>query len=687
MSEHPINPLPRLIPTLLLKDGLIVRATQFRTHQIIGAPLLTVRRLSQWNVDELIILNISEGEEQDLRRDDLQYRYDSSNVTALLRQIAQNSSMPVSFGGRIRSVEDVRELLESGADKCVINTQALVTPEIITAVAKRFGSQCLIVAIDVKEHADGRREVFSHKGTQPTGKDPVAWAQEAERLGAGEIFLNSIDRDGMSTGYDLETIRAVTAAVSIPVIACGGVGAYEDFARGILEGGAHAVSAANIFHYKELSYIHAKNACIAKGVGMRAASVGSRWTTQEPVYDLAERDARIAKRLEQAATPLPAATPRPAKAVRWCSNCVYPSISATPSAYDENGVCMGCRASVVRTATPQEAWVERGKLLKDLLHEYRSKDGSRPDCIIPVSGGKDSYFQAHVVREMGFKPLLVTYNGNNYLDVGWRNLMRMREAFKVDHIIYGPDVDLLKKLNRLGLIIMGDMNWHCHVGIMTMPMKIATQLGIPLVIWGEHGYADLCGQFSASDFVEFTYRTRLEHFARGYEWNYFVGLDGITAQDMQMYRYPSDQQIYDVGLRGIYLANYLSWDANDHIDLVRKKYGFEISETPFDRTYRTMSNLDDMHENGLHDYLKYVKFGYGRCSDHASKDIRAGLMTRERGVELVRHYDHVKPSDIARWTSYVGMSEDEFDRIADTYRDKRVWYRQDGAWNKDCMWD
>jgi imidazoleglycerol phosphate synthase cyclase subunit len=311
-----MNPLRRLIPVLLLKDGLISRATQFRTHQIVGSPLITVRRLSQWNVDELVILNISDGEDQDLRRDDLQHRYLSSTMVNLLRQVAQHCSMPVTFGGRIKTVEDVRELLGAGADKCVINTQAFMTPGLITEVAKRFGSQCMIVGIDVKEHAGGKREVYLQKGTQPTGADPIAWAKEAERLGAGEIFLNSIDRDGMGTGYDIELLREMTRAVALPVVACGGVGDYEHFAQGILEGHAHAVAAANIFHFRELSYIHAKDACIAKGVNMRPASSGSSWAPAEPQYDLGERDERIRARLEQSSSPLPASTPAPSKHVR-----------------------------------------------------------------------------------------------------------------------------------------------------------------------------------------------------------------------------------------------------------------------------------------------------------------------------------------------------------------------------------
>lgn len=174
---------------------------------------------------------------------------------------------------------------------------------------------------------------------------------------------------------------------------------------------------------------------------------------------------------------------------------------------------------------------------------------------------------------------------------------------------------------------------------------------------------------------------------RGFEWNFFVGLDSITAADMACYQYPSDQEIFDLGLRGIYLSNYVHWDANEHIKLVVEKYGFEVSSQPFERTYRTMSNLDDMHENGIHDYMKFIKFGYGRCTDHASKDIRSGLMSRGQAVDLVRKHDHVKPSDLYRWLDYVGLTEDEFDRIADTFRDPRVWRRENDAWVKANLWD
>ncbi len=699
---------PRLIPCLLLKHGLIVRSQLFKIHQVIGNPMSTIERFSNWNVDELILLDISAEDFHDLRRDDLQVRYAGSTAMDVLQEIARVSFMPLAFGGRIRTLEDIRVRLAAGADKCVINTKAIEDPRFITEAARRFGSQCIVVSIDVKRrgslvHGSGFTEgacyepstmnaelsweVYSHGGQKATGMDPAAWAKRAEESGAGEIFLNSIDRDGTAQGYDIELIRRVTKATTIPVIACGGVGKYAHFPAGILEGGASAVSAANIFHFFELSYPFAKQACIDAGIPMRRVGVNSRWFPREPVFDEREKQEKITVRL-RAAEIGPKDEPKKRTTIRWCCKCVYPSISAVPLEFDEKGVCTGCLVAEGKQEIPDSEWKRRRELLREVLEKYRCKDGSRHDCVIAVSGGKDSYFQTHVIKnEFGLNPVLVTYNGNNYTEVGWRNVHRMKEVFGVDHVFYSPSVELLRKLNRLGFTIMGDMNWHAHVGITTLPVRIAVQFKAPLVIWGEHGYLDLGGQFSMDDFPEMSYRDRLEHFARGYEWNYFVGLEGITARDMIPYQYPSDQELFDLDVRGIYLGNYVYWEANEHGRLVMEKYGFEISPEPFDRTYRRMSNLDDMHENGVHDYLKYIKFGYGRCTDHVCKDIRAGRMTRDEGIELVRKYDHVKPRDLYRWLHYVGMTAEGFDRIADTFRDPRVWRRENEVWVKDNIWD
>jgi imidazoleglycerol phosphate synthase cyclase subunit len=682
---------PRLIPVLLLKHGLLMRSQVFRVHQVIGNPIHTVMRLSNWNVDELVLLDISEDDYHDLRRDDLAVSDIGSTALEVLKAVSHVCFMPLAFGGRVRTLEDIRQRLSAGADKCIINTQAVEDPAFIRAAAHRFGAQCVVVSIDAKRRPDGRYEVYTRGGKHPTGLDPAGWARQAEELGAGEIFLNSIDRDGSAQGYDVELIRQVSEATTIPVIACGGVGKYEDFPAGILEGGASAVAAANIFHFFENSYPFAKKACLDAGIPMREVRLNSPWFPREPVYDFEKETSKIQARLAAAAVPVDQRLrdrPRPKSSVRWCTRCVYPSISAAPMEFDDQGVCMGCRMAEVKEAITPAEWQRRRGLLRDILERYRCRDGSRYDCVIAVSGGKDSYFQTHLIRnEFGLNPLLVTYNGNNYLDAGWGNVHRMKEVFGVDHVFYSPSVEVLKKLNRLGFVIMGDMNWHAHIGITTLPVRVAAQFKVPLVIWGEHGYLDLCGQFSMDDFPEMSYRDRLEHFARGYEWSYMVGREGLTSQDLIVYKYPSDQELFDLDVRGIYIGNYVHWEANDHGKMVVEKYGFQVHPEPFERTYRRMSNLDDMHENGMHDYLKYVKFGYGRCTDHVCKDIRAGLMTRDQGIELVRKMDHVKSRDLARWLDYVGMTEDEFDRIADTFRDPRVWRREGGRWVKDNFWD
>ena len=680
---------PRLIPCILLKNGLIVRSQGFRIHQIIGNPVSTISRLSNWNVDELILLDISADDIHDRRRDDHGIRYDGSSMLGLLRQIAEVSFMPLTVGGRIRTLDDIRDRLAAGADKVVINSQAVSDPDFISQAAQRFGSQCIVVSIDVLRGSDGRLEVYSERGTKPTGLDPVDWAVEAERRGAGEIFLKSIDRDGAGEGYDLALVRAVTDAVSVPVIACGGVGKYTHFPTAIAEGAADACAAANIFHFYELSYPHAKKACLDAGLAMRDVGLGSRWFPREPVYDKAREDIWIAERVERAHKnlgPKKIATEIPR--LSWCKSCVYPSSTATYAEYDEVGECSGCRTDRVKRLIPQAEWDRRLDLLKGILEQARCRDGSRHDCVIGVSGGKDSYFQTHMIKNvLGYNPLLVTYFGNNYTPAGLRNLYRMKEVFNVDHVIIYPSVETLKKLNRLAFTIMGDMNWHAHLGIGTIPMRTAVRHKIPLVIWGEHGEMDLSGQFSMNDFVEWSYRARLEHEGRGFEWNYMVGREGLSAQDMALWQYPTDAEIFETGLRGVYLGNYVYWEANDHSKLMRERYGFEPIDEPFERTYRTTSNLDDMHENGIHDYLKFVKFGYGRCTDHATKDIRAGILSRGQAVDLVRKYDHIKSKDLYRWLDYVGMSEKEFDTIADTFRDPRVWAQIDGTWRKREIWE
>ncbi len=369
--------------------------------------------------------------------------------------------------------------------------------------------------------------------------------------------------------------------------------------------------------------------------------------------------------------------------VKYCVSCTLPSSSAVPLEFNDDGLCSSCST---KGESHTVNWERREKLFQQLIDDYISSDNDY-DCLIPVSGGKDSYWQVHLAKKYGLRPLLVTYNGNNYSETGLKNVKNMREVFNVDHIFYTPSICTIKTLNRLCQRLMGDMNWHAHAGIFTYPVKVAVEKKIPLVIWGEHGFMDLGGMHSYKDMVEFTYRYRHEHCMRGYEWYDMVGVandygEELTPSELTTWKYPADEEIESVGVRGIYISNFFKWEANEHGPLMRELYGFLESEEPFERTYRMMSNLDDIHENGIHDYMKWIKFGYGRATDHTSKDVRANAMTRNEAAHEVLKRDHIKSKDLFRWLDYVGWSEPEFDKIADTFRDPGVWWIRAGEWYK-----
>jgi N-acetyl sugar amidotransferase len=373
--------------------------------------------------------------------------------------------------------------------------------------------------------------------------------------------------------------------------------------------------------------------------------------------------------------------------MNYCNKCVYPSITVNLH-MSEDGICSSCKTFEKAKSISPESWEDRKKIIINIFEEKLSSNSSNYDCLIPVSGGKDSYYQAHLItKEFGLKPLLMTYHGNNFLPEGDYNRDHMRSVFNADHIVWGPSVDVLIKLNRLGFKKMGDMNWQNHCGIMTAPISVAVKFNIPFIIWGET-FWDISGMFEPDDFVEFSARVRYEHQLRGYEWNDFLDdpNDKITEKDMIWAKYPTDEEILEVGVRGLFMGNYFQWDPNKHSKMIQQEYGWKPAEKPFERTYRLMSNLDDRYENGIHDLMKFIKFGYGRCSDHASKDIRTGYMTREEGIKMVKKYDHVISSDLYYWLEYVNMKEDEFWHIADTFRNPKVWWIEDDQWWKDNIW-
>ena len=369
--------------------------------------------------------------------------------------------------------------------------------------------------------------------------------------------------------------------------------------------------------------------------------------------------------------------------INFCKECVCPT-SSVSMLFNEKNVCSACESLKIYNAITDDEWEIRKKKFEKILTE--NKSSSNYDCIIPVSGGKDSYYQTHqIVKEFGLKPLLVTYDGNNYLPEGIENRDRMRHVFDVDHLIFGPSVKSLIELNKQCFKIMGDMNWHAHCGISTYPFQVAVNFKVPLLIWGEI-FWDISGMYDLNDTVEFTNRMRVEYDLRGYEWNDVIKNTSLKEKDMLWAKFPSDEDYRKNKIRGIAIGNYFKWDPNKHTKMIQEKYNWKESSKPFERTYRRMSNLDDRYENGIHDLLKFIKFGYGRATDHASKDIRTGYMSRDEGIEMVKKYDHVVSSDLDYWLDYVKMNKDEFWSIADTFRSNKVWWIENNEWHKYNIW-
>jgi|WetSurMetagenome_2_1015567.scaffolds.fasta_scaffold231921_2 imidazole glycerol-phosphate synthase subunit HisF len=261
----------RIIPILLLKEGWLVQSKQFRRYQNLGNPVAAVKRLSEWGADELIYLDISTEESYDLRRDDLNCM-NLHSIEEIIAYVSEYSFMPLTVGGKIRTLHDIEKRLALGADKVSINSQAIINPRFIAEAAVEFGSQCIVVSIDVKTVADNYL-VASHGGKNISDLDPSQWARIVQNQGAGEILLNSIDRDGMKTGFDLRLLNSVSNVVNIPVIACGGAGEWEHFAEALDGSGVDAVAAANIFQHVDQSVYLAKKYLYDKKFNVRKPSI------------------------------------------------------------------------------------------------------------------------------------------------------------------------------------------------------------------------------------------------------------------------------------------------------------------------------------------------------------------------------------------------------------------------------
>jgi N-acetyl sugar amidotransferase len=363
----------------------------------------------------------------------------------------------------------------------------------------------------------------------------------------------------------------------------------------------------------------------------------------------------------------------------YCKRCLYPANHPYGMVLDEQGVCMGCRIHEEKDALD---WSARFSMLERIAHTNAQRMGRKGfDCIIPVTGGGDSYFIVHTVKNvLGMNPLLVNYNSHYNTRVGVRNLANLATVFDCDVVTSTLAPALLKRITRHTLKKYGSMYWQALAGYLTFPVQVAVRFRIPLIIWGVQPWSEQTGMFSHLDEVEMTERCRKEHGLMGTSAEDLIDpAAGITRGDIQPFVYPYDSELETVGVRGLYLSNYVRWDSKKQHELMIDTYGYESAAQQ--RTFNTYEDVHCFHSAGVHDYIKYLKYGYSKVTDHATREIRLKRMTREEGIALVREYTERKPADLPLFLDWIGMSEQAFAACIENRRDERIWNRSaSGEW-------
>jgi N-acetyl sugar amidotransferase len=339
---------------------------------------------------------------------------------------------------------------------------------------------------------------------------------------------------------------------------------------------------------------------------------------------------------------------------------------------DEEGVCNACRSFEQRKSID---WDTRKDELLTILERYRSKDGRNYDCIIPVSGGKDSHSQTLRLLELGMNPLCVTATTDKLSTIGRRNIENLKNL-GVDYIEVTTNPAVRRKINRLALTEIGDISWPEHVTIFTIPVRIAVQLSIPLIIWGENAQNEYGGPAAAAEDNTLT-RSWLEEFGGllGLRVSDLIGQDGIEPKQLIQYTYPTDDELQKAGVTGLYLGYYLPWDGYQNA-LLAQAHGFETYHKTVEGSLVNYENLDN-YQTGIHDYYKFLKYGFGRATDLACLHIRRGRLSRENGLKLVKKHDGKFPWEylgckLEEILEEIDMTLEEFIKVCDRFTNKKL---------------
>lgn len=342
---------------------------------------------------------------------------------------------------------------------------------------------------------------------------------------------------------------------------------------------------------------------------------------------------------------------------------------------DAEGVCNACRSYEERKEVD---WDARRTELDEVVGRYRAKDGKTWDCIVPVSGGKDSTFQVVRMLQLGMNPLCVTATTCDLSEIGRKNIENIKNL-GVDYMEFSPNPVVRRKLNRFGLTEVGDISWPEHVGIFTIPVRAAVQFNVPLIIWGENSQNEYGGPAAAAK-DNVLNRRWLEEFGGllGLRVSDLIGIDGLSAKDLIPYNYPSDEDLKRVGVTGLFLGYYLPWDGYSNA-LIAQANGFTSYPDTVEGSIVNYENLDN-HQTGIHDYFKFLKFGFGRATDIACLHLRRGRITRQDALELVKKHDGKFPATylgkpLEKILEPLNMTVEQFVKICDRFTNKKIFVK------------
>lgn len=355
-----------------------------------------------------------------------------------------------------------------------------------------------------------------------------------------------------------------------------------------------------------------------------------------------------------------------------CKKCLYSSYHPLGIEFND-GVCTGCQIFQEKNSID---WQERWAILKRLVGEYKSRDGNY-DCIVPVSGAGDSYFITHTVKNiLGLNPLLVSNNKYFNTSLGIKNLANLRTQFDADILFQNINPNSVKKVTRETFYQFGSIYWPVIAGQTAFPTQTAIRLKIPLIIWGAHQGLEQVGMFSHLDEVEMSRWYRKNHDLMGHEADDLINTSNLLREeDIWQFRYPTDFDINRCGVRGIYLGNFIRWDPWNQHQAMSKIYGYRAAKMA--RTFDVFDHIDCYNYLNMHDWLKFMKHGYSKVTDHVCREIRHGRLTRSNGMKIIRKFEILNPQYLDLFCEWLDIREETLPFLVDQFRSTSNWEQVD----------